>query len=172
VKAGRPSDAPPGKPRESSRKPSAPAPARSKPSQPGLHRFRGMSDERRQELLRMAHARVEECLGPRLQHIEEEKRPVSEAELERMAVETLGEVERFLLEKLLEFEPWLEEAATMERWECPACGAISPRSHDEAGNPAFDEIELKTTRGPVAFKGPLFYCKTCRCSFSPGAGSV
>jgi len=60
----------------------------------------------------MAHARVDEWLGPRLQRIEEEKRPVSEAELEKMVFESLGEVERFLLEKLLEFEPWLEEAAT------------------------------------------------------------
>ena len=67
---------------------------------------------------------------------------------------------------------WLEEAATAETWECPACGAISPRSCDKAGDPPFDEIELKTTRGPVAFQGPLFYCKRGRSSFSPGAGSV
>jgi len=57
----------------------------------------------------------------------------------------------------------------MESWECPTCGVVSPRALDKEKHPAFDEMELGTTRGPVPFKGPLFYCKHCR-SFFPRRG--
>jgi len=116
-----------------------------------------------------AHGKVNELLRPRLADLEKEKRPVSEEELEALVQETLGEVQRYILERLLEFEPWIQDAEHAEEWVCPACGRSSKRTRDGNGNAVLDEVELVTTLGAVKWKAPQFYCKRCRRSFSPGA---
>lgn len=109
---------------------------------------------------------LDEKLDGRLESLKDKAR-VTADELEGMVKDCLEEVGQWLLGKLLEFEPWIQDAEKATHWTCPGCGNDGPRAQDQEGQPLFEELELNTTIGPVPWRAPLFSCRSCRRFFSP-----
>jgi hypothetical protein len=79
----------------------------------------------------------------------------------------VDEVGQSLLEKLLQFEPWLTEIQDRTHAECPHCGQLCTRAQDKEGQDLDEDVTLETVLGPVPWRMPLFDCNRCRLFFSP-----
>lgn len=127
-----------------------------------------MTKKRAEEIRRDARAILDEKLRQQLDTLQDRCR-VTEEELEVMVKTCVEEVGQDVLGRLLAFEEWVEEAENVTHCACPTCRLSCPRKVGEDGEREFEDFTLETTLGPVPWRAPLFYCKECRRSFSPGA---
>lgn len=130
------------------------------------YKAKGLTEQKAEELRQEARDAVDEKLKARLETFKDRTR-VTEEELEGMVKECVEEVGQQVLAKLLEFEPWIEDAHNATHWVCPSCGEECPRAEDKHGTAIFEDMEPKTTLGTVPWHAPLFSCKSCRRFLSP-----
>lgn len=133
---------------------------------PARWQTRPLPGERAAELRTLAHAALDEQLGPQLDHLQSTSHVTAE-KLERLVQDCVRGVGRSVLGKLLESEAWIAESQDTARAACPSCGQMSPRARSAQDEPLFDEMTLETLLGPVPWREPQFACPSCRRFFSP-----
>jgi len=133
---------------------------------PTRWKLKPMSDERAEEILKVAHDALDKTLKRRLQNLKNTTH-VTEEKLERMVKGCVDEAGQSMLTELLNVEPWFEEMETATHTLCPACGAVCARAHGKDGEPLWEDVQLETILGSVPWHAPLFNCTTCRRFFSP-----
>ena len=133
---------------------------------PGKWKLKPMSDERAEEILKVAHDALDTTLKKRLQNLKNTTH-VTEEKLEMMVKGCVDETGQSTLTELLNLEPWFEEMETATHTPCPTCGAVCARAHGKDGEPLCEDVQLETILGSVFWHAPLFNCTSCRRFFSP-----
>ena len=154
-------------------KPSAvPVPRHTPPREPcGRWQTQPLTLQRAESVRALAHAALEEQLGPQLAHLQSTSHVTAE-KLERLVQDCVRGVGQVLLGKLLESEAWRAQSQEIARAACPTCGQMSPRARDAQNQPLCDTMTLETLVGPVPWGEPLYVCPTCRRAFSPCTRAV
>lgn len=130
-----------------------------------------LTPQRAESVRALAHAALDEQLGPQLAHLQSTSHVTAE-KLERLVQDCVRGVGRVMLGKLLESEAWRAPSQEIARAACPTCGQMSPRARDAQDQPLCDSMTLETLVGPVPWGEPLYACPTCRRVFSPSTRAV
>ena len=133
---------------------------------PSVWKLKPMSDDRAEEILKVAHDALDQTLKKRLETLKSTTH-VTEEKLERMVKGCVDETGRSMLTEMLNLEPWFEEMEKATHTVCPECGATCARAHGKDGKPLYEDIQLETILGSVPWRAPLFNCAGCRRFFSP-----
>ena len=133
---------------------------------PSTWKLKPMSDDRAEEILKVAHNALDETLKNHLQTLKSTTH-VTEEKLERMVKGCVDETGRSMLAEMLHPEPWFKEMEAATHTVCPECGTTCERARGKDGKPLWEDVQLETILGSVPWHAPLFNCTSCRRFFSP-----
>lgn len=125
-----------------------------------------MSDDRTEEVLKIAHRALDETVRKRLQPLKSTTHVTAER-LERIVKSCVDETGQLMLGEMLHLEPWFEKMKTATHAACPECETIGERARGKDGELLWEDVQLETILGPVPWHAPLFNCRRCRRFFSP-----
>jgi hypothetical protein len=133
---------------------------------PTTWKLKPMSDDRTEEILKIAHKALDETVRKRLQVLKSTTHVTAE-KLERIAKGCADETGRSMLVEMLHLEPWFEKMESATHVACPECETTCERTRGKDGKLLWEDVQLETILGAVPWHAPLFNCTRCRRFFSP-----